>query len=70
MAKYQSRYKELMFYVGGSLRKFTNGIYVTEDKDEIAVLEKLADVQRVDEESKPKAEPKPKPSKGKASAKK
>lgn len=53
MAEFKSRYPELGFYVNGKRRQFLNGRYVTDDKDEIAVLEKLADVVRVD-----KAEPK------------
>ena len=72
MAKFKTRFSELGFYVNGSLCRFKGGIYVTDNKDEIAVLEKLADVQRIDEETKPKAEPKPKATspKGKTSAKK
>lgn len=64
MAKFTSRFPELSFYCCGELRKFYNGEFKTEDKAEIEVLEKLADVVRVDE---PKAEEAPKP---KASAKK
>lgn len=56
--KYTSRYPELGFYVGGSLRKFNNGHYSTEDAEEIAVLDNLTDAQRIDE---PKAEETVKP---------
>lgn len=52
MAKYESRYKSLGFYANGELKRFNNGTYVTEDKDEIVVLNGLTDVTRVDEESK------------------
>ena len=52
MAKFKSRYSGLGFYVNGSLRRFKNGVYVTNDKEEIAVLEKLSDVKRVDKPAK------------------
>ena len=58
MAKFTSRFPELAFYCCGELRKFYNGEYKTENKDEIEVLEKLADAVRVDE---PKSEEAPKP---------
>lgn len=57
MAKFTSRFPELGFYVGEELRKFYVGQFTTEDKSEITVLEKLADVVRVDE---PKTEEAPK----------
>lgn len=47
MAKYSSRFKELGFYVNGGVKRFDNGEYVTENKDEIAVLDGLSDAQRV-----------------------
>ena len=56
MAVYESKYAELAFYVDGKLRKFQYGKYQTEDPKEIEVLDKLADVVRVD--AKAKAEPK------------
>jgi hypothetical protein len=57
MAEYKSRFLELGFYVDGQLRNFRNGQFVTEDKAEIAVLDGLADTERVDvDEPKPKAE--------------
>lgn len=68
MAKYESKYKELMFYVDGSPRKFKAGRYSTDNKAEQDALAKLADVKRVDEpkpaapkqsEEKPKAKAKP-----------
>lgn len=71
MAKFKTSFSELGFYVNGSLCRFKGGIYVTDDKAEIAVLEKLADVQRVDEAKPKAAEPKETkaPTKGKANAK-
>lgn len=59
MAKYESRYKSLGFYANGELKRFNNGTYVTEDKDEIAVLNGLTDVTRVDEELKTEAKAEP-----------
>jgi hypothetical protein len=73
MAVFESHFKELGFYVDGSFKKFKNGRFVTEDKAEIAVLDKLADTRKVVEapakpaEEKAK-EPAPKP-KRKAPAK-
>lgn len=59
MAKYESRYKSLGFYVNGELKRFNNGTYVTEDKNEITVLERLTDATRVDEEPKTEAKAEP-----------
>lgn len=61
MALFKSRFSELGFYVGGSLKRFVGGKYKTNNKTEIAVLEKLKDVSRIDEPkptkvSEPKAE--------------
>lgn len=53
MAKYTSRFSELGFYHGGELRKFSAGQYWTEDSAEIAVLDALADADRVEDEIKP-----------------
>lgn len=53
MAKYNSHYKELSFYVEGERKQFVNGVFNTEDKETCAVLDKLADVTKVAE---PKAE--------------
>lgn len=47
MNTYTSRYPELTFYVNGASRSFRAGQYQTEDKDEIAVLDQLRDVQAV-----------------------
>lgn len=68
MAKYKSRYPELTFYVGSEAKRFTNGIYETDDKATQDVLNSLSDVAREAETvSKPKAsEPKPKAPKAKA----
>jgi hypothetical protein len=65
MAKFTSRFPELGFYVGGELRKFYNGEFSTENKEEIEALEKLADAVRAD---KPKAEEAPKARKAPAKA--
>lgn len=56
MAKFTSKYKELAFYVGVHRKQFSGGVYVTEDKGEIAALGLLRDVSRVAED-KPKAKP-------------
>lgn len=72
MAKFTSRYLELGFYAGGELKRFTNGVYVTNDAEEIAVLSALRDVTKTQEQAKqPEAEkPAPKaPAKRTASAK-
>ncbi|MGE7271358.1 hypothetical protein ACQKK5_07850 [Brevibacillus panacihumi] len=53
MAEYKSRFVELGFYVSGSRRQFNGGRYVTDDADEIAVLNALVDAVRVDEPVKP-----------------
>lgn len=61
MAQYKSRYPKLMFYVDGVAKRFNNGVYNTDNKEEITVLDSLADAQRVDkaETTQPKAvEPK------------
>lgn len=59
MAKYESRYKSLGFYAKGELKRFNNGTFTTEDKDEITVLNGLTDVIRVDEEPKTEAKAEP-----------
>lgn len=73
MAKFISRYPSLGFYVNGELKRFSNGQYVTEDKDTIVVLSGLSDVEIVVEtkveEPKTEAKPTPKTSQRKASAK-
>lgn len=42
--KFESKYKNLSFRVNGQRKKFSEGIYETDNKDEIAVLEKMRDV--------------------------
>ena len=69
MAKYTSKYPSLGFYVNGVLKQFSNGLYVTDDKDELAVLDTIIDAVKV-EETKPEAKPTTKaPAKRTASAK-
>ena len=51
--EFKSQYKELGFYVKGELKNFSGCRFVTENEDEIAVLESLSDAHRVD-----KVEPK------------
>jgi hypothetical protein len=70
MAVYESRFKELGFYVDGKFHSFKNGRFTTEDKAVMAVLDKLADVKRVDEPKPTKPAEEPSESKPKATAKK
>ena len=56
MAKYESKYLTLGFYVDNALKRFSAGVYETNDKDEIAVLDGLVDAVKVEE---PKTEAKP-----------
>lgn len=54
MAKYESpRYPALGFYVDGVFRRFSGGHYATDDPADIAVLDALIDVRRVDEKKQP-----------------
>lgn len=70
MAKYESRYKSLGFYVNGELKRFNNGTYTTEDADEITLLDAITDATRIDEAETTEAKPAPKaPAKRTASAK-
>ena len=75
MAKFTSRYQALGFYVKGELKRFSNGQYVTDDKDEVAVLNGLTDVEKAEEavqqkeETKTEAKPATKAPARKASAK-
>jgi hypothetical protein len=62
MAKYNSQYLELGFYVKGERKQFSGGKYATEDKSEIEVLDNLSDAVKV-EEAKPAPKPKPAPKK-------
>jgi hypothetical protein len=66
MAVYESRYKELGFYADGKFHSFKNGRFTTEDKAVMAVLDKLADVKRVDEPKQTKPAEEPSESKPKA----
>lgn len=69
MAKYESKYPKLGFYVYEELKQFNGGVYETGDKDEIAVLAALTDAKRIDE-PQPEAKPATKaPAKRTASAK-
>lgn len=58
MAKYESKYSELGFYVDDQVRKFSNGVYTTEDAKEIEVLDALVDAVKVEEPAE-EAEAKP-----------
>lgn len=83
MAVFNSKYRELSFYVDGKLLSFSGGSFSTNDKKVIAVLETLKDVKRLDkveepgkdvkqeqkEVKQPKAEEKKKDAKKKPSAK-
>lgn len=70
MAKYESRYKSLSFYVGGELKRFINGVFTTDDKETIAVLDGMTDATRVEDSETTEAKPAPKaPAKRTASAK-
>lgn len=70
MAKYESHYQSLGFYVNGELKRFNNGTYTTEDADEIAVLAAITDVKRVEDLETTEAKLAPKaPAKRTASAK-
>lgn len=51
------RYKELGFYVDGNYRKFSGGLYSTDDAAEIAVLDVITDAVRID---MPEEKPAPK----------
>lgn len=48
MAEFKSKYPAMGFYVGGELKRFSDGVYATDDKDEIAALEAMSDIERVD----------------------
>lgn len=61
MAKYESKYPTLGFYVNDELKRFSGGAYETDDKDEIAVLDALIDAKRVDEPVKTQAQTEAKP---------
>ncbi|MEK4157600.1 hypothetical protein NYE27_21125 [Paenibacillus sp. FSL R10-2779] len=65
MATYESRYQQLGFYVDGGFRRFSGGLFHTDDPAEIAVLDTITDVVRIDEEV-PEAPVKPAPKPRKA----
>ncbi|OME37887.1 hypothetical protein BSK46_14245 [Paenibacillus odorifer] len=50
MATYESRYQQLGFYVDGGFRRFSGGLFHTDDPAELAVLDTITDVVRIDEE--------------------
>ncbi|MFL1672193.1 hypothetical protein [Paenibacillus dendritiformis] len=49
MAVFQSKYRELSFYVNGEKHSFSSGSYSTDDAKVVAVLETLTDAKRIDE---------------------
>jgi hypothetical protein len=49
MAKYTSEHAKFSFYINGVRRRFLNGTYVTTDEAEIARLDKIPEVKRIDE---------------------
>lgn len=65
MATYESpRYKELGFYVEEGFRRFSGGLFHTDDPAEIAVLDTMTDVVRIDEQvPEEPVKPTPKPRK-------
>lgn len=54
MVEYRSRLKELSFYVNGKRKKFSEGVYKTNNKAEMKVLDTLADVKKVKAEDQSK----------------
>lgn len=64
MAKYTSKYAELSFYVGGQERKFSASQYEAKTAEEVAVLDRLVDAVKTDEEvPEEPVKPTPKPRK-------
>lgn len=53
MAVFQSKYRELSFYVNGERYAFSSGTFSTEDAEVIAVLETMADAERIKETKEP-----------------
>lgn len=49
MAIFQSRYRELSFYVNDRLYSFNDGQFASDETEVISVVEKLTDAQRIDE---------------------
>lgn len=69
MAEFTSQYKSLGFYHKGRVITFTNGVYVTNDAEEIAVLSALRDVTKTQEQAKQPEAEKPAPTKAPATRK-
>lgn len=66
---YTSRYPELSFYVNGVERKFKDGVYTAKTPEEIAVLDRLTDVEHEPQEQPEETvKPAAKPRKGTAKA--
>lgn len=61
MAVFQSKYRELAFYVKGRAFAFSGGRFATDDEDVIAVLETLTDAVRIDTPELEPTEESPKP---------
>lgn len=53
MAVFQSKYRELSFYVDGSRHSFSSGTLATDDERVIAVLKTMPDVARIESEKIP-----------------
>ncbi|WP_298833971.1 hypothetical protein [uncultured Planococcus sp.] len=60
MAVFESKYAGFSFYAKDGLKTFKNGRYVTDDKDEIAALEKAVDATRTDKPAAQEAPAAPK----------
>lgn len=59
MAVFQSKYRELSFYVAGERHTFSSGTFSTDDAEVIAVLETMTDAIQIETgERKPEAKPK------------
>lgn len=63
MATYESRYQQLGFYVDGGFRRFSGGLFHTDDPAEMAVLDALSDAVRINKNvpEEPAAKEKPAP---------
>lgn len=48
MAVFQSKYRELSFYVNGERHTFSNGILSTDDVEVVAALNSITDVVKVE----------------------
>jgi hypothetical protein len=78
MATFKSRYQQLGFYVDGGFRRFSGGLFHTDDPAEMAVLDALVDAVRITEEPQavadepaeaiPAIKPAPKPRKASAAS--